>query len=203
MTYPRFSYVVDDMTSYLMGGIPASYINNNLWTFTLLNGQGVTKDLEVQWVKERVKSNVKTGIRTILVTTYDLISPHQLKSIGIESDEVYIVRMVPGGRDTNTVFNQPMLTINDDINALDILLTDIIGFSNEKRIRCEIIIYTFSSMIHTHGWKRVYSLMISKLPILKSSMVQLSGIYYPESHVREDVLKFEKMTDKILDLSNI
>ncbi len=200
MIYPRFSFLVDELTSFLMGGIPATYLDTSLQTFIMINGQGSSKEREIQWIKERIKNNTDAGVRTILLTTYDLISPHDLISRGISENQVYLVRMVPGGRDVNTVFEQPVLTINDDVNELDLLFSDIIGFSNDRRITCEIILYTFSSVVHTHGWKRVYSFLISKLPQLKSSIVHLSVFYYPETHNTEDVLKFEKMADQIINL---
>jgi len=200
MTSPRFSFMYDELASYLIGGIPETYIEETFQTFMLINSQSSNKEREIQWIKDRIKNNVEAGVRNILVTTYDVISPQEVKAMGIEEEEVYIVRMIPGRRGSNVIFDQPILTINDNMNELDVLLSDIIAFSNDRRIRCEIILHTFSSLLNTHEWKRVYSFMISKLPQLKSSMVQFSGIYYPDAHSVEDIIKFEKMADQIIYL---
>ncbi|MCW4012355.1 MAG: hypothetical protein NWF07_05100 [Candidatus Bathyarchaeota archaeon] len=200
MTSPQFSYLVDDLRNFLISGIPTTYLEDNLQTFTMLNAEGSVKDRDVQWIRDRIKKNTESGIRNIFLTTYDLISAHDLISKGISENEIYIVRMVPGGRDANIVFEQPILTINDNVSDLDMLFSDIINFSNERRIRCEIILYTFSSVIHTHGWKRVYSFVISKLPQLKNSMVHLTVFYYPETHSEEEISKFESMADQIISL---
>lgn len=200
MTYPRFSYLVDDLASFLISGIPATYLENSLQSFMMLNAQSSVKDRDIQWIKDRIKKNAETGVRNIFLTTYDLVSPHDLISRGVSENEVYIVRMVPGGRDANVVFEQPILTINDNVNDLDMIFTDIINFSNDRRIQCEIILYTLSSVIHTHGWKRVYSFFIAKLPQLKNSMVHLTAFYYPETHSEDEISKFERMADQIINL---
>ena len=130
---------------------------------------------------------------------YDLITPGDI----IESetaDEFYFVRVIPGNRGLPNAFEKKITVINDDLNQLDILISDVLGFSNETRVPCEIIIYTFSHLIHTHGWRRVYGFITSKTPLLKSSMVEMTGFYSPASHENSsDIVTFETIADRILN----
>ncbi len=86
-------------------------------------------------------------------------------------------------------------------DQLRILFSDIINYSNEKKINCEIIMYTLSNMVHTHGWKRVYSFIISKVQQLKESKVHVYAFYYPNTHEnRTEIAKFEKLFDNVMKI---
>ena len=199
MTHPSFSFVVDNFHSFMLGGIATEYFEDTKGKFTLVNLNNVQRDNDVQWIKERIDENVKKGVRTIFVTMYDLITPGDI----IESetaDEFYFVRVIPGNRGLPNAFEKKITVINDDLNQLDILISDVLGFSNETRVPCEIIIYTFSHLIHTHGWRRVYGFITSKTPLLKSSMVEMTGFYSPASHENSsDIVTFETIADRILN----
>lgn len=201
MTYPRFSFLADDLKRFLMSGLPEVYPDMSIDHFTLINPSTGQRKTEVQWIKEKIDENALKAIRTILITTYDLISPSDLKVGGMEEGDLYLIRMLPGGRGPLNIFEEHIMTINDDINELDVLFSDIINFSDMRGISCDILIYTLSSLIHTHGWKRVYSFLISKVPQLKASNVHLYVLYYPETHkYKEDIAKFERLADKVLNI---
>lgn len=198
MTNPQFSFLVDDLKRYLISGYPAVYPNSGQGSFNLVSNSSNQKAKEIRWIIDRVGDNSKKGIRTILVTTYDLITPQDLKISGLD-EGLYIVRMLQGGRGALKTFQEQVMIINDDLDQLGILFSDIINYSNEGKINCEIIIYTISNLIHTHGWKRVYPFILSQMTQLKSSKVQVYGFYYPETHENSaDVSKFEKLSDKII-----
>jgi hypothetical protein len=198
MTNPQFSFLVDDLKRYLISGYPAIYPNSGQGSFNLVSNGSNQKPKEIRWIIDRVGDNSKKGIRTILVTTYDLITPQDLKISGLD-EGLYIVRMLQGGRGALKTFQEQVMIINDDLDQLGILFSDIINYSNEGKINCEIIIYTISNLIHTHGWKRVYPFILSQMTQLKSSKVQVYGFYYPETHENSsDVSKFEKLSDKII-----
>ena len=199
MTYPKFSFLVDDFRRFLMSGVPEAYPENSRDRLILVNSTSGQRSGELQWIKDRVDENKVKAVRTILITTYDLISTADLASNGIEEKDLYLVRMLTGGRGTISVMKEHVVTINDDLNELDVFFSDIIFFSNERKISCQIIVYTISALIHTHGWKRVYSFLLSKMSQLKASNVQVYGVYYPETHTEKaDIMKFEKMADKLL-----
>jgi hypothetical protein len=199
MTYPKFSFLVDDFRRFLISGVPEAYAENNRDRLILVNPTSGQRSEELRWIKDKIDENKVKAVRTIFVTTYDLISSADLASNGINENDLYLVRMLTGGRGPVQALKEHVVTIKDDMNELDVFFTDIMFFSNERKISCQIIVYTVSALIHTHGWKRVYSFLLSKMSQLKASNVQVYGVYYPETHAEKaDIMKFEKMADKIL-----
>jgi len=199
MTYPKFSFLVDDFRRFLISGVPEAYSENNRDRLILVNPASGQRSEELQWIKDKIDENKVKAVRTVLVTTHDLISAADLASSGIEEGDLYLVRMLTGGRGPVHVMKEHVVTINDDLNELDVFFSDIMFFSNERKISCQVIVYTISALIHTHGWKRVYSFLLSKVPQLRASNVQIYGVYYPETHTEKaDIMKFEKMADKVL-----
>lgn len=201
MINPRFSFLEDDLKRYLISGIPEVYPTEISEHLTLLHPKSGQKTQEIEWIREKVTENSLKAIRTIMVTLYDLISPSDLKSIGITEKELYSVRILSGGRSLKQIFKEDNIIINDDMTQFEILLSEIMNYSNEKRVLCDIIVYTLSWIIHTHGWKRVYSLLISKISDLKASNVHIYCFYYPDTHEnRAEITKFERLADKIIKI---
>lgn len=200
MTDPSFSLLADDLKRYLISGYPEVYSDSGPGSFNLVNNSSNQKTKEIKWIIDKARDNSSKGIRTILITTYDLITPHDLRTSGLD-ERLYIVKMLQGGRGPMNTFEEHIMTVNDDLDQLGILFSDVINYSNERKINCEIILYTVSNLIHTHGWKRVYTLIISQITRLKSSKVQVYGFYHPETHESSaDTAKFEKLSDKIITL---
>ncbi len=198
MTSPSFSFLVDNFTQFLMGGVPEEYIEKSRGVFTLITFLNPRRDKEIQWIKERTHSNSKKGVRSILVILYDLITPGDIVMNQIKED-IYFVRVMQGSRGALNTFKDQLMVINDDLNQLEILFTDVINFSNNNYIPCDIILYNLSPLILTHGWRRVYSFVISKLSQLKSSQVNFTCFYYPETHENQAEIKvFERMADSIV-----
>jgi hypothetical protein len=198
MTQSNFSFIVDDLRTFLLGGMPTEYTQRNMGTFNLINLKNTTREKEIHWINERVEKNSKTGIRTILITLYDLITSSDIMNYE-ENEDLYIVRILPGTRSIIKTFEERNMSINDDLNQLDLLFSDIFNFSTERKVPCEIVLISFSHLIHTHGWRRIYSFITTKIPLLKASQVTLSCFYYPDSHEKEsDIVVFEKLADSII-----
>ena len=198
MTQANFSFIVDDLRAFLLGGMPTEYTQRNMGTYNLINLKNTTREKEIHWINERVEKNSKTGIRTILITLYDLITPSDIVNYE-EKEDLYIVRILPGTRSIIKTFEERNMSINDDLNQLDLLFSDIFNFSTERKVPCEIILISFSHLIHTHGWRRIYSFITTKIPLIKASQVTLSCFYYPDSHEKEsDIVVFEKLADSLI-----
>ena len=201
MLNPGFTMLIDDLKLFMISGMPSVYQDDVMGKFSLLNSKTGNRPREIEWITRRVEDNALKGISTILVSTYDLISQSDITSREL-SEKVFIVRMVPGGRGAYNVMEDRVMTIDDDINQLDILFTDIIRYSNDRRINSEIIVFTLSNLLHTHGWKRVYTFLISKITAIRGSQVQVVSFYYPDSHdTSDDIVKFETIADNIIELS--
>jgi hypothetical protein len=194
----RFSFLDEELKEFLLRGIPTEYMDSFTGKLLLFNTSNNDKRSKINWIEKRVQENSRKAVRTIFLTYYDVISPRDVVTDEIKRD-LYVVRVLPGKRVSTKPFSQQIISINDDINELELLFNDIFNFSNETKVPCEIIIHSLSYMIHTHGWKRVYSLFIGKNSVLKTSMVQLLMFYSPETHENEaEILKFERLADKVI-----
>lgn len=195
---PSFAFIVDDLKTFKVGGVATQISEASFGNFTLINFANSHRDREVQWIKERALNNSKKGVRTILITLYDLITPKDVYDAETEGD-LYFVCVLPGTRNTSYIFDEQIMTINDDLIKMDILFSDVIKYSNDHNLPCEILLYSLSHLIHTHGWKRIYTFITSKMPSIKASQVKLTGFYYPKTHENlSDILKFEKLADEVV-----
>lgn len=198
MTQPNFAFIVDDLNRFILGGIATEYHELITGQFTLVNLQNTTKDKEISWIKDRINYNSRKGIRTIIISYYDLITPDDI-SFNDDSEDSYFVRVQMGSRGAVKAFEDKVITINDDLTQIDLLFSDIIKLSTERQISCELILSSLSTIIHTHGWKRMYSFMTSMIPSIKNSSVNLTMFYYPETHeTRANIVKFEIMADNVI-----
>ncbi len=194
----RFSFLDEELKEFLLRGMPTEYMKSFTGKIILFDTSNSDRRANISWIEKRVLENSRKAVRTIFLTYYDVISPWDVITDEIKKD-LYIVRVIPGSRVHTEPFSQRIITINDDVNELEMLFNDIISFSNETKIPCEIVINSLSYMIHTHGWKRVYSLLISKNSLLKTSMVQLLMFYSPETHENEaEILRFEHLADNVI-----
>jgi hypothetical protein len=200
MTQPKFSFLADDLRMFLIGGVPEEYANRIKGRLTMLNQSNTGKEKDIQWIKERLLNNSKKGIRTILITMYDLITPDDVYNKDTV-DQLYFVRVLPGNRSILRTFEDRIMSINDDLNQIDILFSDVISYNNERTVQCEIVLYTLSHLIHTHGWRRVYSFITSKNPLIKSNQVQFTCFYDSRSHEdKSEIIKFENLADSVVSV---
>ena len=198
MVSPKFSFLVDDLKRYLISGTPEVYNNENHLGLTLINSGEVDRNTEIQWIIKKIGENSPKAVRTVVVTIYDTISPRDLRAAGLD-DDFFLVRVLAGGTGHLRTFEEQIMTLSDDPNELELLFSDIMGFSNDKKIRCEIILYSLSILIHTHGWKRIYTFLLSKMSQLKVSNVAIYAFYYPKTHSEDaDIAKFEKLADRVI-----
>jgi hypothetical protein len=199
MIKPSFSLLVDDLKEFLISGNPTAYVTEVKGGVTLMS-TGVERGAAMDWIVDKVRDNSLKGIRTILISTYDLISTNDLSSRKID-DKIYFVRMNAGGRSAKKIFEENLMLIDDDLNILELLFTDVVTYSNDRKLNCDITLYSISSLIHNHGWRRVYSFLLSNMTQFKSSRVRLFLFYLPETHDDEsEVKKFEAIADNIIEL---
>jgi hypothetical protein len=201
MINPTFSFLVEDFKKYLSTAPSGVYHEGNTDHLILLRPTSTNRAKEIEWINNKAKDNSARSRRTAIITLYDLISPRDIRSLGLDRSELYLVRMISGGGGEADHLGNGVVTIRDDLDQLDFLLTDLIGYTSDRKIGCDVILYTLSTLVHTQGWKRVYSLLISKMPSLKSSGIHLYCFYYPETHEdKSEISKFEKLADRIIDI---
>jgi len=200
MMSPRFSLLADNMKQFLLTGFPEVYPSEINEHIILILPNESHRENELEWISHHVTDNSKHGIRTVLVTLYDLITPSQLETKGLHRDDIYFVRLMPKGDRVMQSIGDREAVMSDELTRLKMLLSEIIEFSNERKIHCNIIIYSLSWAIHTHGEEEVYSLILEKTPELKASSVQVYCFFYPETHEELEVAKFKRLADKIITI---
>ena len=193
MSKPSFSVLVDDLREFMLTGMPSEYAEEHKSGITIIKMNTNSKSKEIEWIKHRIRDNNKRGIRTILFSYYDIIHPSVFQE---ELDEMlYLVRVMQDRNKYTSLFENKITTVNDDLNILHRVISDIINASRETTIPADIIIYTLSQIILMKGSNRIYTIMVSKNPELKEGNVSLSCIIHPDVH--EDhatVSKFESIS---------
>lgn len=161
----------------------------------LLQLNDASREDEIHWINNRIRENSAESVRTVFLTLYDLIT---VKDVPLGNMDAYIVRMIPGARNSGKLFDERVISVNDDISKLDLILSDVTDYRMEHGLVCEIILYSLSHLIHMHGWRRIYSFITTKIPEIKRTQTNLICFYYPESHEkRSEIAVFERLADKV------
>ena len=195
----RFSYLVDDLKKFLISGYPTQYNGERRGRLILVDSLGTTKADEINFMKNMARKGKLKGIRTILFSLYDVVSQ---RDMGVsDDDDLYFVRVIQGGQLNVSFSHQHNMTIMDDPSAVGLLLMDVINFSKEHKTSCQVILYTLSLMIHTHGVQRVYAMITSRLAELKNSNVNLYLIYNSKTHSkRSEIALLEVLADQVTSI---
>ncbi len=198
MAQPTFSFLADDLRKFILSGGPKEYFADYSGGVSFINLTDHSRAQEIGWIRARIHQNKSRGIRTILFSFYDLIAPSALDEETRAS--LYIVRVIPGHRGLENIFDNQVITIDDDLNIVQIVIDDIITASSETTVPTEVLVYNLSNVIIIHGWSRLFSLIMTKIPKLKEIQVKLSFFYNPEAHEdRSMVSKFETLADEIIN----
>ena len=196
----RFSYLVDDLKKFLISGYPTQYNGERRGRLILVDSLGTTKADEINFMKNMARKGKLKGIRTILFSLYDVVSQRDM-GVSDDDDALYFVRVIQGGQLNVSFSHQHNMTIMDDPSAVGLLLMDVINFSKEHKTSCQVILYTLSLMIHTHGVQRVYAMITSRLAELKNSNVNLYLIYNSKTHSkRSEIALLEVLADQVTSI---
>ena len=200
MLNPGFTALIEDVKRYMISTSPQEYDLGRGGELVLVRSPPGNRSSSLGWITGRVEENSRKGVSTIIVSVYDLLPQAELLELGL-LEKSFLVRMIPGSRSVYKVMEDRVVTVDDDVNLLDLIFSDIIRYSVDSKNRCEIIIYTLSSLIHTHGWKRVYTFLTSKIPSIRFSQSLITCFYFPGSHESPaDIIKFEALADRIINL---
>ncbi len=200
---PKFTFLADDLKQFLLSGSTETYDEGEGGGITLIKST-LPRGEEIKWITNKINEKKGRVQRTILVTTHDLISPGEIKRERVNEADLYIVRLIHGNRESGSIFQDRVMSINDDIMEFGILMSEIIAFAQERKIKINIIFYNLSAFVEMHDWKAVQKQFLTMVPRLKAARVRLNVFFYPEVH--EDVTiaeSFEKMADKVVKLDSI
>ncbi|HIH87816.1 TPA: hypothetical protein HA344_01235 [Candidatus Bathyarchaeota archaeon] len=200
---PRFTLLADDLKQFLLSGHAETYEEGRGGGVTLIESH-LTREDEIKWIINKVKTKQGGAQRTILVTTHDLISPQQIRQEHLKDQDLYIVRMVHGNLEPSSLFQDKVMSINDDLMELGILLSEVVGFSRDRRIKVNVVLYSLSTLIEIHNWKDLHKQLLTMIPRLKAARVRIDAFFYP--HIHDDkvmVEVFENMADEVVNLKTV
>lgn len=197
MSRPTFSGLADHLHEFMRGGIVTEYKRDHDGGFYLVDLGQAPRAREVQWINRRVMENSRRGVRTVLFSFYDQITYTDI--LEENRGDLYLVRVLQGQTRWVNVFDSHVTTVNDDMSHIQIMLSDVVEASGEATVPSEVIVYTLSNAIHTHGWSRVYTALTSLIWRLKENHVRLTCFYSPKTHEAEAVtVRFESMADGVI-----
>jgi hypothetical protein len=114
--------------------------------------------------------------------------------------DLYMVRIIAGKREFADLFENQVITINDDPSLIQIVLNDILKASKETTVPSEIIVYSLTNAIISHGWNRIYSMILANNSELNESNVNITCFFYPDAHADPSVaVKFQAIADETID----
>lgn len=195
MIGPRFPFLADNMKRFLISGSPIKYPEEGTEHCILVSNSTNSGETDIEWINNKISENVKQGVRTILVTLYDLVTIPDLKEVGSDINDFYLIRMLPEENRGVQEYGENIAIIDDNPVKLRILISEILNFSAERKIRCDIIIYTLSWAIKTQGIDRIYNSIASQIPELKESDVRLYCFFEPSSHDTEENRRVNMIAD--------
>ena len=201
MITPQFTLLAEDIERFLISGGFYQYTDNIDWNIAFVESEKGREE-EIDWIRQRLEQNASTGLRTIFVTVYDLISINELQRRGLmDSENLYVIRVSQSRTNTSPIFSEKVMDLYDDISELDMLFKNIIEFSNQRGVNCQIILNNISMLIHTHGWKRLYSFLIANTARIKSSNVQVYFLYIPSTHSNKpEINTITSIADRIIKI---
>lgn len=141
-------------------------------------------------------------VRKILVLTSEVFNGEELIKSGlIDIPNLYILQMSQTFHPQKPVFSEKVVSISHDLNILNAMLSEIISFVDEKSIRTCIMINNFSTLIHVHGWRSLYAMLISNIPQIKQSGISAYILMSPLTHENQpEVMQIRPFGDKILKI---
>jgi hypothetical protein len=200
---PRFTLLADDLKQFLLSGNASTYEDGKGGGITLIESS-LTRDDEIKWIVNKVNEKRGGVQRTILVTMHDLISPQQVRQEQVNDQDLYIVRMVHGNVEASSLFQEKVMSINDDLMELGILLSEIVGFSRDKKLKVNVILYNLTTLIEVHDWKDIHKQLLTMTPRLKAAGIRINAFFYPNVHDDKVMVEvFENMADEVVRLKTV
>jgi hypothetical protein len=200
---PRFTLLADDLKQFLLSGDAFTYEDGKGGGITLIESS-LTREDEIKWIVNKVNEKRGGVQRTLLVTTHDLISPQQVRQEQINDQDLYIVRMVHGSLESSNLFQEKVMSINDDLMELGILLSEIVGFSRDKKLKVNVVLYNLTTLIEVHDWRSIHKQLLTMTPRLKAAGVRINAFFYPNVHDDKVMVEvFENMADEVIRLKTV
>ena len=200
MSKPRFVSLTSEIESFLLKGEPATMNNNqgvSIVEFTPGN-----KD-KFQWILQNICNKDNIDTKKILLFTSELNNNEELEKTGLlDVPNLYILQMSPKYHSAKPIFSEKNTLISDDLNQVNIMINEIFSLVDEKSIKTILIIDNLSTLVHIHGIRRVYSFIISMIPLIKKTHIETYFLISPSTHENKyEIIQIRQLGDQLIEIS--
>jgi hypothetical protein len=199
MSRPSFVEFTDEMETFLVSGNTPS---QRSYKGISIVESAARKEDDIQWMKTRLQRKDLQDVRKILVMTSEVYNRNELNESGLLGiPNLYIIQMTQAFHPQKPVFADKVVSISNDLNILNAMLGEIISFVNEKSLETCIIVNSFSTLIHVHGWRSLYAMLISNIPQLKQSKISAFIMISPLSHENQhEIVQLRQFGDDLIKI---
>lgn len=201
MSRPRFVAFTEEIENFLVSGDPDPEIIES--GISIIESSSHYEE-DLQWMIRRFNDDALKDVRKILIMTPEICNSEELINSSLkDTPNLYIVQISNTFQPQKPAFFEKVVSISNDLNILNALLSEIITFVNEKSITTCIMINNFSTLVHVHGWRSIYSMLISNIPKLKQSNIATYLVTSPLTHENQhEVMQIRQFGDKIIPLDS-
>ena len=177
MTRPRFSMITEEFEEFMKTTtFDSTVLGDN---FITMVETSASKD-NLNWILEKVRESHDTGLRSILFWVEKEEETEDYSRLE-ECSNLYLFRVTEGYHRVGKAFSERIMEVSSNIDELTVMIYDILDYIMVNETPVQLFFYDITQLIKRNGWKRVYSLLISLIPQLKSCNAHVYFIYNNEN----------------------
>jgi len=197
MTRPFFGSITESFEEFMSTTSSESAMLGD--NFITLVETSDSKD-NLGWIIDKIKEKQDTGLRSILFWVEKEEETEDYSRLE-EYSNLYLFRVTEGYHRMGKALSERIMEISSNIDELTIMIYDILEYIRLNEATVQLFFYDVSQMIKRNGWKRVYSLLISLIPQLKSSNAHVYFIYNSENEEnKQDIKILRLLADRVIDI---
>ncbi|MCS7119780.1 MAG: hypothetical protein RMJ07_05645 [Nitrososphaerota archaeon] len=156
-----------------------------------------TRATEIRWIQKQIREALERNMDSYLFLIESLPPLDELRRlVWMSPDRVHILIFSSSADKLRNEF----LVFDPDLQAVGASLHELLKISQQKDLRCKIIIDSISTMIQIFGGPQTHRLFLQKMGILRESMASIYGLLHSEMHEDNIAAMFQKLSDSTLTI---
>ena len=196
MTRPYFSSITEGFEEFMSTSSSESrMLGDNFITMV----ETSTSIDNLGWIIKQINENQDTGVRSILFWVEKEEETGDYSRLE-EYSNLYIFRVTEGYHRVGKALSERIMEVSSNIDELTVMIYDILEYIRVNEVTVQLFFYDVSQLIKRNGWKRIYSLLISLIPQLKSSNAHVYFIYNSENkEIKQEIEILRLLADRVMD----
>lgn len=175
----------------------AGYVEEGGLTLVTFRTEAETPLIAIsKWVKSAVEENIRRNVETSIMVLQNVIHYNTLRSVAWSKPELVHILVFS----KNPTDLKEFTTLRYGITELGATITEIAKKHVGSDSKGVIILVDLSILIHRLGAREVYSFLLEKMGILRSSGTSLIALFHPTTHEERVVALFKTIADKIIQV---